>query len=395
MNTKKKAVYAANLRFARLKWGQQLGRPALALLKRLSTELQFSLTCGDLVLLDANWYVTNTGLLRLATRRRCQGIQVQLVAEFSDATSSRYAFKAIVYKSRTCQGFVGHGDANPSNVSFLVHGAEMRVAETRAVNRALRKAYGIGICSIEEIGSPAEGSRPPRETKETPTTTRKWELRRPQGPGSSLPPNSPAPARCHVGQVLRNRFLRSEDLTPSHARASRKLRRPLGRLGRQESRCPALPAQQLPRSERRCGMRRQIAGLHAADRCAADQIPDALYLVRVRRVQFRRQAQKPYYTVALSILEPSRFSDHIISSRLYCNPKALWKFNWFLRDFGYDVELLGRDEVDETQLIGLSGVVKISHVIVYGTSLVRLDGFAPADRWEELSPANLDGSKVA
>ena len=29
----------------------------------------------------------------------------------------------------------------------------MRVAETRAVNRALRKAYGIGICSVEEIGS--------------------------------------------------------------------------------------------------------------------------------------------------------------------------------------------------------------------------------------------------
>ena len=36
---------------------------------------------------------------------------------------------------------------------LLVHGAEMRVAETRAVNRALRKAYGIGICSVEEIGS--------------------------------------------------------------------------------------------------------------------------------------------------------------------------------------------------------------------------------------------------
>jgi hypothetical protein len=29
----------------------------------------------------------------------------------------------------------------------------MRVAETRAVNRALRKAYGIGICSVEEIGT--------------------------------------------------------------------------------------------------------------------------------------------------------------------------------------------------------------------------------------------------
>jgi hypothetical protein len=76
-------------------------------------------------------------------------------------------------------------------------------------------------------------------------------------------------------------------------------------------------------------------------------------------------------------------------------PKALWKFNWFLNDFGYDVELLGRDEVDETQLIGLTGVVKISHVVLNGTSLLRLDGFAPASRWEERSPANLDGSQVA
>jgi len=70
-----------------------------------------------------------------------------------DPSSSRWAFKATVYKSPTCKGFVGHGDADPSNVSALVRGAEMRVAETRAVNRALRKAYGIGICSVEEIGS--------------------------------------------------------------------------------------------------------------------------------------------------------------------------------------------------------------------------------------------------
>jgi hypothetical protein len=142
-------------------------------------------------------------------------------------------------------------------------------------------------------------------------------------------------------------------------------------------------------------MRRQIAGLHAADRCAADQIPDGLFLVRVQRVQFRRQTQKPYYTLALAILEPSRFGGHVISSRLYCNPRALWKFNWFLRDFGYDVELLGRDEVDESQLIGLTGVVKTSHVIVNGSPMLRLDGFAAAARWEELSPANLDGSQVA
>jgi hypothetical protein len=62
----------------------------------------------------------------------------------------------VVFKSRSCKGFFGYGDADPSNVSPLVHGAEMRIAETRAVNRALRKAYGIGICSVEELGSAAE-----------------------------------------------------------------------------------------------------------------------------------------------------------------------------------------------------------------------------------------------
>ena len=142
-------------------------------------------------------------------------------------------------------------------------------------------------------------------------------------------------------------------------------------------------------------MRRQIAGLHAADRCAADHVPDGLFLVRIHRLQFRRYAQKPYYTVDLSILEPRRFADHVISSRLYCSPKALWKLNWFLRDFGYDNELLGRDEVDESQLIGLAGVVKISHIVFNGTSLLRLDGFSPASRWEELSPTNLDSPQVA
>jgi hypothetical protein len=44
----------------------------------------------------------------------------------------------------------------------------MRVAETRAVNRALRKAYGIGICSVEEIGSFAEPRQPSPESKKLP-----------------------------------------------------------------------------------------------------------------------------------------------------------------------------------------------------------------------------------
>jgi hypothetical protein len=142
-------------------------------------------------------------------------------------------------------------------------------------------------------------------------------------------------------------------------------------------------------------MKRRITGLHAADRSAADQLPDGIFLVKVQRAKFQRQAQKPYYTLTLTVVEPRRFAGHVISSRLYCSPKTLWKLNWFLRDFGYDTELLGRDEVDETQLVGLKGVVKISHIVVNGASLIRLDGFACAGRWEELSPANLDNPQVA
>jgi hypothetical protein len=142
-------------------------------------------------------------------------------------------------------------------------------------------------------------------------------------------------------------------------------------------------------------MKRQINGLHSADRSGGDQIPDGVYLVRVQRVRFQRQAQKPYYTLTLNTLQPDRFAGHVLSSRLYCTPKALWKLNWFLRDFGYDTELLGRDEVDERQLVGLKGVVKISHIDFNGASLLRLDGFAPEGQWEELSPANLDNPRVA
>lgn len=141
-------------------------------------------------------------------------------------------------------------------------------------------------------------------------------------------------------------------------------------------------------------MKRQINGLHTADR-GADEIPDGVYLVRAQRAKFTRHAHKPYYTLSLAVLEPRRFSGHVFSSRLFCSAKALWKLNWFLRDFGYDTELLGRDEVDETQLVGLKGVVKISHIVFNGASLLRLDGFAPASRWAELSPANLENPQVA
>ncbi len=147
----RRRVFRSNVKLARTTWGV-LSRTALHFLKELTERHGLSIGGGDLQQLDGRWYVTHTGLLGLARRNHCSGVRVQLVREFCDSTSGRWVFKATVYKSRRSRGFVGYGDADPTNVSSLVHGAEMRVAETRAVNRALRKAYGIGLCSVEELG---------------------------------------------------------------------------------------------------------------------------------------------------------------------------------------------------------------------------------------------------
>jgi hypothetical protein len=134
-------------------------------------------------------------------------------------------------------------------------------------------------------------------------------------------------------------------------------------------------------------MKRRIQGLHEADPSRATEIPDNLYLVRVELAQYRYQ-RKPYYLLRMAVIAPQHFAGQSITGRLYCTPKALWKLNWFLRDFGYDRELIGRDEIDEKSLLGLRGIVKISHATANRTSLLNLDGFAPAAQWQELSPSS-------
>lgn len=149
-----------NLKLSKEKWCGKLDKQQLQGLRSLTEDFGFAVALGDLLLLDGKWYVTHAGHLRLAQRRHCAGIRVQQVREYCDPTVGRWVFKAILYKSTSSQGFVGFGDADPSNVSYVVRGAEMRVAETRAVNRALRKAYGIGLCSVEELGAVSRPSEP-------------------------------------------------------------------------------------------------------------------------------------------------------------------------------------------------------------------------------------------
>jgi len=141
-------------------WGE-IGDVRLRELRELMSRYRLSVSLGDMTYIDRRLYVTHSGLLRLASRRRCCGIKTTLQKQLSDSVNNRWVFKAVVYKSPGSTGFFGYGDADPTNTSPLVRGAEMRVAETRAVNRALRKAYGIGLCSVEELGwltnSPSPG----------------------------------------------------------------------------------------------------------------------------------------------------------------------------------------------------------------------------------------------
>jgi hypothetical protein len=148
----KHVLVKKNISYARRHWPGQCSEASLTFLKELTTRFSLSALLGEVRLVDGVWYIAHAGLLRLAERRHCQGIRVQVIVPLSDPSSGRWVVKATVYKSAGSKGFVGYGDADPSNVSTLVHGAEMRVAETRAVNRALRKAYGIGLCSVEELG---------------------------------------------------------------------------------------------------------------------------------------------------------------------------------------------------------------------------------------------------
>jgi hypothetical protein len=201
--TSTKGLVRQNRRYAKLRWGSSIGRIALKALGTFTEQFQFSVANGDLLLLESGWYVTHSGLTSLARRNRCAGIKVRPVQPFCDPPAKFWAFEATVYKSKTCRGFVGYGDADPSNVSYLVHGAEMRVAETRAVNRALRKAYGIGICSVEEVGSFAEPQQSSRESKR-------------------LPPQSSNSNGSHGGAKVRDRLcqlIRQHQLDPNLVKA--------------------------------------------------------------------------------------------------------------------------------------------------------------------------------
>jgi len=131
-------------------------------------------------------------------------------------------------------------------------------------------------------------------------------------------------------------------------------------------------------------MKRHIAGLHEESRHDGDLL-EGVFLVRIAAARYCWHPQKPFFSIHFVILEPKEFVDRSVSGRVYCSPKALWRLNWFLRDFGYDADLLGREEVDEKALLGLRGVIRTARKTYARRSYLNLDSFASAEEWAPIS----------
>jgi hypothetical protein len=136
-----------------------------------------------------------------------------------------------------------------------------------------------------------------------------------------------------------------------------------------------------------CGgktLKRHIPGLHSRQQ-DHENLLEGLFLVRVDAASYRWHSQKPFLSIRFVVLEPEAFAERSLSGRLYCTERALWKLNWFLRDFNYDSDLFNQDQIDEKALLTLRGVVRTSYVTLNGRSFQNLESFAPATEWEELS----------
>ena len=79
-------------------------------------------------------------------------------------------------------------------------------------------------------------------------------------------------------------------------------------------------------------MRRHIPGLHSGQQDLVSNL-DGIFLVRVESASYRWHPQKPFFALRFCILEPTSHEALSFTGRLYCTERALWKLNWFLRDF--------------------------------------------------------------
>lgn len=99
------------------------------------------------VWLQGREYLTHNGLLRVAHEHGLKSIQTELI--HWDPKARAAVIKTTVEGERGV--YTGYGDASPDNVDKHLKTATLRMAETRAVNRALRLYTGLGMTTTEEL----------------------------------------------------------------------------------------------------------------------------------------------------------------------------------------------------------------------------------------------------
>ncbi len=80
-----------NIRMARKIWGPFPPANLLAL-RQLTEDHQLSVAAGDILYLENGWYVTHSGLLRIAQRKKCAGIRTSVEKNLSNPISNRWVF---------------------------------------------------------------------------------------------------------------------------------------------------------------------------------------------------------------------------------------------------------------------------------------------------------------
>jgi len=104
---------------------------------------------GHLQVLGGKLYITNPGLKHIASRsNRLDGIEIEKPV-FEE---NEWHATAKVWLKDCKFPFTEHGHAGAHNVSSMLKGKfEEEMAKTRALNRALRMAFDVGLCSAEEL----------------------------------------------------------------------------------------------------------------------------------------------------------------------------------------------------------------------------------------------------
>ena len=96
-------------------------------------------------------YITVKGLLLIAHEIGLKSIICEPVSRDREGAKIVFAETKATVTLNDGRMFTSYGDASISSVSRNIHPHICRMAETRAIGRALRNATGVDICTQEEL----------------------------------------------------------------------------------------------------------------------------------------------------------------------------------------------------------------------------------------------------